>query len=135
MKITGDRRHRQRIQRLKGQALVSELGKRVKAAGFQLEGEAAYLITKGSIQGKGHIPSKPGEPPNKDTGFLIERTKYRPTGVLSGVVESDAPYSVVLEFGGSKVEERPFMRPAAATVREHYAINIKTGVNKVIRRS
>lgn len=134
MKITGDRRHRQRIQRLKGQALVAELGKRVFVAADQVRGEAQYLIAKGSVQGKGHVPSRPGEPPNLDTGVLTAGITSRRTGPLSAVAESAAPYAVVLETGSSKMAERPYMKPAARIVKEDYVINIRAGVNRVIRK-
>lgn len=93
-------------------------------AGQQIEIEAERSITEGSISGKGHVPSLPGEPPNADTRLLDSSIEtVLPNGPEGGRVhvESNAPYSTHLEFGTSKMAERPFMRPAAAKVRSKVA--------------
>lgn len=134
VKITGDSRHLRRVRRLRGRELVSALGKDVFVAADRVRGEAQFLIAKGSIQGKGHVPSAPGEPPNLDTGVLTAGITARRTGALRAVAESAAPYAVHLEWGTSRMEERPYMRPAAQTVRGDYAINVRGSVNRLIRK-
>ena len=72
-----------------------------------------------------------------DLGFwavLTAGITSRRTGPLSAVAESAAPYAVVLETGSSKMAERPYMKPAARIVKEDYVINIRAGVNRVIRK-
>lgn len=133
-KFRGVNRHRKHLKQMRGRELVNELGKRVFVAADQVRAEAHVLIAQGSVQGAGHVPSKPGEPPNLDTGLLTSKTTARRTAPLKAVAESAAPYSVALEMGTSKMAERPFMRPAARTVRQQYAINIRAGVNRVNRK-
>ena len=133
-KFKGVNRHRKHLKQMRGRELVNELGKRVFVAADQVRAEAHVLIAQGSTQGAGHTPSKPGEPPNLDTGLLTSKTTARRTAPLKAVAESAAPYSVALEMGTSKMAERPFMRPAARTVRQQYAINIRAGVNRVNRK-
>lgn len=134
MKITGDKRHRNRLKRMRGLELVNELGKRVFIAADAVRGEAQALIAEGSIQGAGHVPSKPYDPPNLDTGVLSAGITARRTAPLKAIAESAAPYAVYLEVGTSKMIERPYMRPAAKVVRAEYLINIRAGVNRIMRK-
>lgn len=96
------------------------------AAGQDIELDAERSITSGSVSGKNHVPSAPGQPPNADTRFLdtnIE-TRIESSNPPRVVVESKAPYSAPLEFGTSKMAERPFMRPAVARNRKKMAQRI-----------
>jgi len=83
------------------------------AAGQLIEIEAEISITRGSVSGKGHVPSKPGEPPNADTRLLDTSIDTVVVGPNRVDVVSSAPYSAALEFGTSRMAERPFMGPAA----------------------
>ena len=77
-----------------------------------IRAEAHRLISEGSVSGKGHVPSAPGQAPNRDTGHLqanLETTNPRP---LVAEVRSNADYAAALEFGTSRMAERPYMRPA-----------------------
>lgn len=77
-----------------------------------IRAEAHRLISEGSVSGKGHVPSAPGQAPNRDTGHLqanLETTNPRP---LVAEVRSNAAYAAALEFGTSRMAERPYMRPA-----------------------
>jgi HK97 gp10 family phage protein len=134
MKITGAGKHRRRLSRMRGRELVLELSKQVYIAADRVRGEAQFLIAKGSIQGKGHQPSKPGEPPNLDTGVLSAGITARLTGSLKAVAESAAPYAAHLEYGTSKMAERPYMRPAAKTVRKDYQVNVARAVSRINRK-
>lgn len=96
------------------------------AAGQEIEIAAEKSITEGSVSGKNHVPSAPGQPPNADTRFLdtnIE-TEIKANSPPTVHVTSKAPYSAALEFGTSKMAERPFMRPAAAKVKREIAKRI-----------
>ena len=66
-----------------------------------------------------HIASKPGDDPNTDTGNLINnirvsRVKGNTKKGYSVYIRAVTPYAKRLEFGDSKLEARPFMRPALA---------------------
>lgn len=130
----GEAAHRKRLTAMQGQNLVHKLNKRVFIAADRVRGEAQFLIAKGSIQGKGHVPSAPGQSPNLDTGVLTAGVTARFTGPLRAVAESAAPYAVHLEYGTSKMAERPYMRPAAKTVRGRFTVDVRAAVNDTIRK-
>ena len=100
----------------------------------EIKVEAQLSITAGSVSGTGHFPSKPGEPPNNDTGVLKNNIETISTGLLSAEVQSKAPYAVALEFGTSKVKERPYMRPAAKKMKPVVAEHVKAVLDAVLRR-
>lgn len=84
------------------------------AGGEEIQVEAQISITNGAVSGKGHVPSKPGKPPNQDTGVLAGNIGVRVARPLVVEVFSEAPYAALLEFGTSKMAERPYLRPAGA---------------------
>lgn len=111
-------------------SLVHEYADRIRA-------EAQVSISRGSVSGKNHVPSKPGEPPNFDTGFLAGAIINEPTGPLTAEVAALAPYSAALEFGTSKVAARPFLRPArdkvAAVAEQQFSRKLAREVRKRTR--
>lgn len=130
-KITGADRHARRLKPMPARAILQEL----YTLGQMIELDAERSITEGSVSGKGHVPSAPGEPPNADTRVLdtnIETTiaSSNPPGVN---VTSNAPYSAALEYGSSKMEERPFMRPAVEKNKDEIGERIATIVNRNLR--
>lgn len=133
--VTGDKAHSDRLKRL-AEKTPGEVLKALYAAGQLIEIEAEHSITEGSISGKGHVPSLPGEPPNADTRLLdtsIETTvKSRNPPQVD--VTSNAPYSAALEFGTSKMAERPFMRPALEKKRGEATILVSAAVKRTNER-
>lgn len=103
--------HSDRLKRMAART-PQQIARKLYQAGQLVELEAERSITDGSISGEGHVPSEPGEPPNADTRFLDSNivTEIGGPGIVT--VTSNAPYSAALEFGTSKMEARPFMRPA-----------------------
>lgn len=86
-----------------------------------MRAEAHRSISAGSVSGKGHVPSAPGEAPNRDTGHLqanLETSMPRP---LVAEVRSQAEYAAALEFGTSRMSARPYMRPARDKVAPEVA--------------
>ena len=119
MAIKGGKRWLDRLRR-KRVVVPQKVAQALYLGGQEIELEAEHSITSGSISGKGHIPSLPGQPPNADTRHLdtnIETTieAQNPPTVH---VTSHASYSAALEFGTSKMAERPFMRPATTKKRK-----------------
>lgn len=110
-KITGADRVRQRFTRMAASRSLTD--RALYAAGQAIEIYAETSITRGSVTGKGHVPSKPGEPPNADTRLLDTSIETVVVGPNRVDVVSNAPYSSFLEFGTSSIAERPFMAPAA----------------------
>lgn len=131
-KITGAKEHRARLNRLAGPEMVRQVGAALYAAGSLIETEAAHLITEGAVSGKGHVPSKPGEPPNADTHLLDRSIETNLVEPLRAEVSANAPYAVALEFGTSKVVARPFMAHASANKRKEVVSLIQRAVSKIV---
>lgn len=112
MPVKGTEKYIRHLTRI-GPNTRTLVGKALFVAGGMIETEAEISITQGSVSGKGHKPSKPGEPPNADTRLLDSSIETVKTGELAVDVISKAPYSRALEYGTSQMAARPFMRPAA----------------------
>ena len=66
-----------------------------------------------------HTASAEKNPPNSDTGYLASNIHLViDEDGLGADVESRAEYSEFLEFGTSKMRERPFLQPALEANRE-----------------
>lgn len=65
-----------------------------------------------------HHPSLPGNPPAPDTGNLRESIRYEVHGEgreiygIIGSTQKDPDYAVYTEYGTSKMQPRPWLRPA-----------------------
>lgn len=118
MTITGTSDHTDRLKRM--QDVNADVVRALYVAGQAIELEAERSITNGSISGKGHVPSSPGQPPNADTRLLDSsiETEVVNASIPTVTVTSYAPYSSALEYGTSRMAERPFMRPAVAKKRD-----------------
>ncbi|PZR88358.1 MAG: hypothetical protein DI537_23765 [Stutzerimonas stutzeri] len=134
-RVTGGKIHAARLRRLSSPSARREITKALYAAGQEIEIEAEISITSGSISGAGHVPSLPGEPPNRDTGLLdgdiISRIVSSDNPLV--YVESNAPYAAALEFGTSKMAERPYMRPATAKKKGQAAALVRRAVQRQAR--
>lgn len=108
------------------QSVLFEAGQRVQV-------DAQTSITEGAVSGAGHIPSKPGEPPNNDTGVLANNIETLETGPLHVTVSSNAPYAAALEFGTSKMAPRPYMGPALQKNKDRIAKRVAAAVNQANR--
>lgn len=111
MPVKGTERYIRRLTQI-GPKTRTLVGKALFVAGGMIETEAEISITAGSVSGKGHVPSAPGQPPNADTRQLDSNIETIKKGELAVDVISQAPYSKALEFGTDKMAARPFMRPA-----------------------
>lgn len=57
--------------------------------------------------------SKPGDPPNTDTGRLAQSIQFEfENGGLVGIVGTSLKYGAWLEFGTQHIKPRPWLRPA-----------------------
>lgn len=104
--------HMRRLNKLSGGAAVRAAGAAVFELSDDIRAEAFISISRGSVEGAGHVASAPGEPPNRDIGDLQAGLENLQTGPLTAEVRANAPHSRPLEFGTSKMAARPFMRPA-----------------------
>lgn len=155
VKTTGSDRFRARLGRLTGQEAVLKLGQALKAGGDAVGVEAQISITKGGRSGriythefvtiggrpvpirersKPHQASAPGEVPANDTQFLSDNIEVTQPEPLLVQVASEASYSAFLEFGTSRMQPRPFMRPALLKKRFEAAKLIVQAVNYLSRK-
>lgn len=134
VKITGAQKHTQRTRRMSKETRA-EVYKALFVAGNMIEVEAENSITAGSVSGKDHVPSAPGEPPNADTRVLDSNIETTGEPKVPRVkVTSNAPYSVPLEIGTSKMAARPFMGPAARKKRGAAVELVRKAVARVARK-
>lgn len=133
-KITGAKVHRNRLRRMRSKYLQDETNRALYDAGEVVREDAQQSIRQGSISGPGHIPSAPGQPPNADTHNLDLSIDVRLSKTRKTVnVVARAHYAAALEFGTSKMIERPFMRPALRRNRHRLVRGMAEAVNKTIR--
>lgn len=131
VKITGAAEVSRRLRSM-GPEVDRQIGAVLFAGGQVLEVDWARSITEGSVSGKGHVPSLPGEPPNADTHVLDRSIQTVQVSPFRAEVSEDAPYAVALEFGTSKMAERPAARPATARTRKQIVALIEAGARKIV---
>ena len=120
--------HRARLKRM---LRVKDPVKRaLMDAGELVRADAQQSIVSGSISGPGHVPSRPGDPPNADTHNLDLGIDVRinPSGLSVSVIAT-APYSAALELGTSRILPRPFLRPAMQRNRNRLLMGIATAAS------
>lgn len=125
--------HRARLARMR-RAAKDEVLSALFAAGEKVRADAAESIKAGAISGPGHIPSAPGQPPNADTHNLdlsIDVRLNRASGTV--YVIARAHYAAALEFGTSRIEPRPFMRPALQRNRSRIVYGMVQALNSTVR--
>lgn len=116
---------------------AKEIAKQLYVVGQEIELDAELSITEGSVSGKEHVASSPGDAPNADTRHLDSNieTVLEDRYVPRVTVTSHAAYSAALEYGTEKMAARPFMRPALEKHREDVAKAAARGVNIALRNS
>jgi HK97 gp10 family phage protein len=123
-----------RLSKLEADRAVSE---GLFAAANVIQVEAQLSITEGAVSGKRHEASKPGEAPNANTHVLANNIQTIQTGRQEVRIVSDAPYSVELELGTSKMEARPFMSPALHRKKKEairtYAASLRAGIRRATK--
>lgn len=137
VKITGDKAHVKRLQRMRSPAMVRGVTQALFAGAQDIVVDASISITTGAVSGKGHVPSAPGEPPNADTHVLSNSGEAAATGPLKAEASFNAPYAAAQELGSASrnLPERPYLRPAAARKRREVQRRVSRAVDKVIRAS
>ena len=130
MPLKGARAHIRRLNALASAAAERDIGKALFAGGELIQTHAQRSITAGAVSGKGHVPSKPGEPPNNDTGVLANNIETTQPETLRVRVTSSAPYSAALE-GGSSREAGASSRSFAGKTSPYGPSKAKQGPVKV----
>jgi len=75
--------------------------------------------------GKVHVASAPGEAPAIDYSVLVNSIQSGFPELLTGVVYTTTEYAPVLEFGGVRLEARPFFTPAAERAWPEFLARMK----------
>ena len=97
-KISGLQKH---FDRLDPKQIQKAAKAGIWAGANEIKVEAQLSITRGSVSGANHKPSKAGTAPNNDTGVLKNNIETISTGPLTAEVQSKAPYAVIHEYGGT----------------------------------
>lgn len=134
MAMKGRDKHRRRLK-----SLADDLDGIVGAVLFEgadmIKAEAQHSITRGSVSGKSHVASNPGEPPNNNTGTLKNHIVAKRSGRVEAEVRSEAPYAAALEFGTSKMAARPYIRPARDKMMPAVRERMASQLDKLVKRS
>lgn len=133
--MKGREAHKQRLKKLSGPEAVKAAGRVLYVGADMIRAEAFRSISAGSVSGKGHVPSQPGEPPNRDTGVLQANLKAELVAPLEAQVTSEAPYAAALEFGTSRMEARPYLRPARDKKAPEIQRLFETEIDKLVKGS
>lgn len=89
---------------------------------------------KGSIT---HVTSKPGDPPNTDTGALVQSIGLDVTdrGIRPAVtVGTRLKYGTYLEFGTQDMDARPWLFPAFKSTQKQNEKSIAAAIKKAIQQ-
>ncbi len=130
--------------------LPDNMGNILLDAAITLKGAAQRSIQEKSSGGaqfryrngvkRSVMVSRPGDPPNSDTGRLVRSIKARKISLreaAAGIFGQDAPYGKWLEFGTHKMEARPWLRPAfhnsRKIIEEKLKVLGKKFVNEVMK--
>lgn len=133
-KITGTGSATKRLEGLAGREKVALVGRALFAGGEAIKAEAQHLITLNAVSGKNHVPSRPGEAPNEDSGHLRSNITVEHPAPLRVLVSSNARYSAALENGTAKMQARPFMGPAARSKRKEVVATVEKAISIATRK-
>jgi HK97 gp10 family phage protein len=133
--MKGRDKHIRRLKNLGGGEVIKAASRVLFVGADMVKAEAQRSITAGAVSGKNHVASRPGEPPNNDTGVLknnIETTQPNP---LLAKVTSSAPYAAAQERGTSRMGARPYIRPARDKMAPRIQKLFATEIDKLVKRS
>jgi HK97 gp10 family phage protein len=135
MAMKGKDAHLRRLRRLSGNEVIKAAGRVVFVGADIIRAESFRQISRGSVSGRNHVPSKPGEYPNRDTGVLQAHLVTEQTGPVSAEFRSEAPYAAALERGTSRMAARPHVRPARDAKAPEIQRLFAKEIDKLIARS
>lgn len=139
MAMKGADRHIRRLKRLSREA-SKVAGAIVEEGADTIRAYAYQKISAGSASGQSggkhqHQPSRPGEFPNRELGDLQTGLKVRRTGPLTAEVRAEAKHSAPLEFGTSRMQARPFLRPSRDAKKPEIEKRFAEQMSKVVKQS
>ncbi len=132
VKVTGRENAKSKISAMRSAELVDQVSKALFVGGNRIQVAAQQSITEGSVSGRFHVPSLPGEPPNSDTHGLDRQIETVQISPLKVEVSSNAQYAAHLEFGTSRMAARPYMLPASRKERDAVVKLVQDAVDRLI---
>lgn len=122
---------KRRLRALTGPKAREHLGAVLFQGAEAIAVEAQIAISRGSVSGAGHVPSKPGHAPNYDSGHLADSIKAIHLDTLEKAVIVEAEYGEPLELGTSKMAARPFLRPSRDKLEKKVRRNFAKAVDRI----
>jgi hypothetical protein len=117
-RLIGAKIHDDRLRRLGGRTVKSKVFTALEAGAGLIAEFAKHSIIVNGVSGPGHIVSDPGKPPNADTHELDQSIHVVSSRAnMTATVVADSEKAAELEYGTSRMEERPYMRPAGKAMR------------------
>lgn len=135
MTMKGKDAHMRRLRKLSGNQVRALAGAIVYEGADTIRKEAFRLVSAGSVEGKNHVRSKPGEAPNREHGDLQAGMKSLKTGPVTAEFRSESDHAMPLEFGTSKMAARPNVRPARDTKRPEIEKRFAEQFDKLVKAS
>jgi len=135
MTLKGKDAHIRRLRKLSGNQVKGLAGAIVYEGADTIRAEAFRLVSAGSVSGKGHVASLPGEAPNREHGDLQAGMKAAQTGPVTAEFRSEADHAQPLEFGTSKMAARPHVRPARDTKKPEIEKRFAGQFDKLVKAS
>jgi HK97 gp10 family phage protein len=138
--LKGGDKHIRRLKKLSGDAVVRIASAVVLNGAEAIKAEAHNSITRNSAAGQSggkhqHVRSRPGEPPNNEFGTLVSHIEASQPKPLVAEVRSEAPYAAHLEFGTSRMQARPYMRPARDAKLPEIKSKLTEKLEKLVKAS
>lgn len=134
MPMRGHKSHLARLRYLAGGEPPKLVGQALVTGGDLIRTEAQLSITTGAVSGRGHVPSRPGEPPNADSHVLANNIETVQTGPLKVEVSSNAPHARI-EWDWGNVRARPYMRPARDKMKGEVVKLVEKALARAVRQS
>lgn len=142
VELSGTAELKRTLERL-GVDAEKELTAAVQLTAFGIRTNAQNAIARGTKSGRvytksdpdrTHRASGPGEAPATDQGGLIRSLRADVSGKTASVI-ADTEYAAALEFGTSRIKQRPFMIPAMEHERPKWERRLRDAVKKAKARS
>lgn len=114
------------------------VGKVLDGIGTDMAADIQVSMTAGRFETQDpakHVPSQPGEPPAVVTRDLRNSIEWQRTALNKVEVSANDPKAYLLEFGTSKMAERPFMRPARNRMEPEASKRIAEAVTAALRKT
>ncbi len=81
------------------------------------------------------VPSSPGEPPHLQSGHLKQSVYQQVKNdgkKVTGIVGNNAEYAAFLEFGTSKMQPRPYLRPVVEKNVSYFENTLKGVLTQIL---